>query len=178
MSDASFGECVAIDTNVFIHLFDPDWNVKSHINRLLADLQGQGVDLIVDNGGRILGEYEHGLGPWIRSSDDTRNEVYLLRYWMRLARRRIVELDSRDSLMTAIRRVVIERSEQVDRIFVYVAFKVGKTLITNDLMHIVNGPMGEGTSRRHRLLQVTRRFRPRDVDIVTSREASEMVCAR
>ena len=176
MTDAAFEDCIAIDTNVFIHLFDSTWNTDSHINKLLEHFQ-QGIELIVDDSGRIAGEYDHQITPRIRSSDDTRNEIYILRYWMEVVPRRKVGLDNGDRLMQEIRDVVVELSENVDRIFVYVAFKTGKILITNDLMHIVEGPDTESTPRRQRLLRSTRRLRHRDADILTSREAYDGICA-
>ena len=177
MTDAAFEDCIAIDTNVFIHLFDSTWNTDSHINKLLEHFQQQCIELIVDDRGRIAGEYDHQITPRIQSSDDTRNEIQMLRYWMLFAPRKKVRLDNRDRLMQAIRIVVIEPSENVDRIFVYVAFKAGKTLITNDLMHIVEGPDTERTPRGQRLLRSTRRLRHRDADILTSREAYDGICA-
>ena len=39
---------VAIDTNVFQHLLNPQNNVNSHINRLLEYLIGQRTTLVVD----------------------------------------------------------------------------------------------------------------------------------
>ena len=44
MTDAAFKDCIAIDTNVFIHLFDPVWNTDSHINKLLEHFQPQGIE--------------------------------------------------------------------------------------------------------------------------------------
>ena len=35
MITAPFGDCVAIDTNVWVHLLNPQDNVNSHIDRLL-----------------------------------------------------------------------------------------------------------------------------------------------
>ena len=39
MTIGPFEDCVAIDTNVFEHLLNPEMNPGSHINELLAYLQ-------------------------------------------------------------------------------------------------------------------------------------------
>ena len=60
-------------------------------------------------------------------------------------------LDENDDLMTAIRDVIIEVSENVDRTFVYVAFQQGTLLISNDLRHIVRGPADEPRAKTHKV---------------------------
>ena len=169
MTGPLFQGAVAIDTNVFIHLLNPQNNPDGHINRLLTHLSYEGAELLVDDGGRIAGEYNHLLGAAISGQDD-RNEIYILRYWILNAPRRSVEVSGNDVLMTAIRRVIVEPSEAVDRVFVYVALKVGKILISNDEMHIVIGPLRESgqPARRARML---RRFATAGAEILTSWEA-------
>ena len=176
MTESPFQDAVAIDTNVFEHLFDPQENTDLHITQLLTFLQELGAALIVDKGKRISNEYNHRIGTRIANQYDTRNEIYILRYWMEFAPRQEIEVFGADNLMTGIRNVIIEIAEAVDRIFVYVAFRHGKPLISNDKVHIVDGPVtkrGRGP-RRHRLLSETKRWRlthPDDSDILTSREA-------
>ena len=171
MTDSPFQDAVAIDSNVFIHLLNPQENAKSHINELLKDLQMAQVSLIVDESGRIGGEYRNRIEPIIRKSDDIRDEIYILRYWLLQCPRLITEVVLGDALMTAIRRVIVELDQAVDRILVYVALRQGKSLISNDRMNIVVGPSSESTERRRRLLRNTRRFRSGDADILTSLEA-------
>ena len=169
--------CVAIDTNVFVHLLNPQHNVDLHITKLLTYLHRQDIDLIVDDTGRISTEYTHHLIPIVRNSDDTRIEIYILRYWMLLAPRQEVVYDGNSRLAIAIRQVIVERKEIVDQIFAYVAFEIGKTLISNDQRHIVIGPPRESreSSRRRRLLRATRRMRPDGANILTSKEAHSSI---
>ena len=171
MTDSPFQVAVAIDTNVFIHLLNPQENAESHINGLLKNLQMAQVSLIVDESGRIGGEYRDRIEPIIRKSDDIRDEIFILRYWLLQCPRLTSELVLSDALMTAIKRVIEELDQAVDRILVYVALRQGKVLITNDRMNIVLGPPSESTERRQRLLRNTRRFRSGDADILTSLEA-------
>ena len=175
MTESPFQDSVAIDTNVFEHILNPQENIDSHINALLTHLQELQVCLIVDDSARIFGEYNHRIGPIIQKADDTRNEIYLLRYWLLNAPRLNTPVSGNDPLMTAIRRVVIELAEAVDRIFCYVALINGRVLITNDRMNIVFGPPNESPPRRARILNGTRRWRLQGADILTSQEAYGLV---
>ena len=171
MTGPIFQGAVAIDTNVFVHLLNPQNNPDGHIKRLLTHLFDEGVALLVDDGGRIAGEYAY-LISLIERLDEARNERQILRYWMGLAPRRKVEVSDSDALMTAIRQV-ITGDKEVDRIFVYVSFREGKILISNDEGDIVFGSdRGRGyIPRRQRLLQATEGLRPGNPEILTSREA-------
>ena len=176
MTSSPFQDAVAIDTNVFEHLLNAQQNTDCHINRLLEHLQDQELSLIVDERGRIASEYSDRIGTRIANQYVTRNEIYILRYWMEFAPRQEVRVFGADNLMTAIRKVIIEITEAIDRIFVYVAFRQGKALISNDKAHIVDGPVTKRGRypRRHRLLSDTRRWRrtrPDHADILTSTEA-------
>ena len=177
MTSSPFQDAVTIDTNVFEHLLNPQENADFHINELLAHLQKAEVHLVVDKGRRIANEYNHRIGPRIASGDDTRNEIYILRYWMEFVQRDEVQVSGSDNLMIAIRHVIIEPRENVDRIFAYVTLRQGKVLISNDRMNIVTGPPSESSERRHRLLQDTSRFRTGDADILTSLEAHARIQA-
>ena len=168
-----FRDAVAIDTNVFKHVLNPQKNSCFHINRLLNYLQMNNVTLIVDSGGKILGEYKKEIIPIIQNADDVRDEIYILRYWMQIVNPVDIPVNANDNLMTRIMRVIHERSESVDRTFVYVAFKRGNLLISNDRNHIVVGHQGETRQgeRRQRLRRETRRQRELGAGILTSEEA-------
>ena len=173
MTISPFEDCVAIDTNVFEHLLNPQMNSESHISELLIHLQERGITLIVDDNSRISNEYDNRLSATLSNSNYTSNEIYIMRYWIRHAARREVTVDSSDGLMRAIRMEIPGNSEGVDRIFVYAAFSLGKILVSNDETHIVIGPPGERGQRprRDRLLRSTRRLRPTGADILTSQES-------
>ena len=173
MTASPFNDCVAIDTNVFVHLLNPQRNVNSHINRLLEHLERQNLSLIIDSSRRILGEYKNHILPIILNTDESGNERALLSYWILNARRCEVPIDNSDQLMSAIRQVILEHSKSKDRVFVYAAFKLGSVLITNDERDIVFGPPRESgrSSRRQRLLRATHRMCPAGADILTSKQA-------
>ena len=99
------------------------------------------------------------------------DEVYLLQYFMEVNSQRKVGVARRDPLMAAITKVIFELSKNPDRTLVYVAFREGKWLITNDRTDIVEGPAGEGTLRSDRLLRETKGICPEGADILTSQEA-------
>ena len=168
---------VAIDTNVFLHLLNPQENANSHITTLLGYLQTRGVVHVVDESRRIEGEYLNQIGQILPRIDELGTEGDILRYWITEATPRRVPVSLQDDLMRAIRNVIIEPSEQVDRIFVYVAFQAGSVLISNDETHIVFGPRSETRQppRRNRLLRTTRRLRSAGADILTSIEAYEKI---
>ena len=171
MSTHPFQNEVAIDTNVFVHLKNPEQNPDRHIHHLLGVLAEQEVKLLVDAGGFINHEYEEHVITMMRGSSVDAGEVYLLQYFMDVNLQRKVAADRRDRLMAAIREVIFEPSKNPDRTFVYVAFHEGKVLISNDWEDIVFGPSNERRPRRDRLLRETRRRRPDGAEILTSQEA-------
>lgn len=76
-----------------------------------------------------------------------------------------MEADTSDDLWVSILTIVQGEKEEVDRKLVYVAFHNGRTLISNDKRHIINGRDG--------LLQSARSMLPQGGDIMTSKEAHE-----
>ena len=173
MTDYPFQDAVAIDTNVFVHLLNPEQNPDGHIHRLLGFLIVQELALIIDEQGAIRREYERHIEPMFKGNSVVGNELYLLTHWMKPEAQAIVSVSRNDDLMRAIQEVVVEPPKRADRTFVYVAFKSGRTLMTNDENDIVSGPVREAnwTSRRDRLLRATRRLCPDGASILTSREA-------
>lgn len=167
---AAWGE-VAIDTNVFQHLLNPQNNADFHINGLLDRLIRERTTLVVDAQGLIASEYQQQLGRRLGESDNVGNEIQILRYWILRAQRHQVAVNDDDDLMNAIYDIITEDSENVDRTFVYVAFRQGTTLVSNDLRHIVRGPADESVPRRQRLISSTQGLRPEGTDILTSQEA-------
>ena len=178
MTEFPLQESVAIDTNVFVHLLNPGWNTDAHINKLLGELiqrglEGQILLLIVDEHGRIEREYIRHVKPMLESQSVQGNELYILAYWMNIDLRFRVHVVDNDLLMIEIKKTIYEASKQADRTFVYVAFKQGKILISNDKTDIIYGPAKENnmTPRRDRLLRGARRLLSPGADILTSQEA-------
>ena len=173
MSDSPLQDAVAIDTNVFEHLLNPQNNIDKHINFLLLHLQEKDVKLLVDDKSRISKEYQLRIVPVIEGADDTGIEIFILRYWMNHTPRLEVGVNRSDELMKIIETILSERDEIVDRILVYVALSQGKILISNDRKHIICGSRKESarSSRRHRLLKESKRKRPMGAGILTSLEA-------
>lgn len=174
MTIAPFEDCVAIDTNVWIHLLNPQDNVDSHINKLLNYIRRQGIALIEDDQGKIATEYRDSVFRRYQGMDETRNERYVLRYCLE-APRRFVTLNKLDDLIEAIEEVIYESDKNADRTFVYVALKIGRVLISNDMGDIVRGRGEAQTWRRDRLLLNTEGLRPDGADVLTSREAYDRI---
>ncbi len=173
---------IAIDTNVFEHLLNPDFNTDDHIDELLTTLFRDKILLIVDSDGRIEAQYEDRIAPKFRNAAEKGNNLSVLKSWFVIgidARKR-VDVNLSDELMGEIDKI-IRRSERIDKIFVYVAFKNGRILTTNDENDIVTGYPKEGNARRERLKNSTKRHRRRlqnnsgndKSDILTSKEAHE-----
>ena len=175
MTTDPFQDAVAIDTNVFVHLRNPEQNLDRHIHHLLGVLVEQRVKLLVDDVGFIHHEYEEHVIRMLEGNSVDAGEVYLLQYFMDVTYQLKIAVDRRNRLMAAIREVIFEPSKNPDRTFVYVAFHEGKLLISNDRTDIVDGPTGERTPRRNRLLRETRRLRPDGADILTSQEANAVI---
>lgn len=157
---------IAIDTCVFVHLLNPQNNQDAHIDKLLRYLIKENFKLLVDSTGRIGNEYLAQIIPMFKRTYETGTQRYLLQEWMQDHRRIKVDLDAKDRLMTAIRRVIPEVDEHADRAFIYVACKHDSDLITNDTGHILD--------RRSKILSCTKKCRRGDkTRIVSSIEAYE-----
>jgi len=88
---------ITIDTNVFVHLFNPFQNRNGHIDDLLQGLVRQSRVTCYDVGegkpDRIESEYLHQLGPIIKSGKTERIRIELFRYFCHLEKvLRAVEL--------------------------------------------------------------------------------------
>lgn len=158
---------IAIDTCVFLHLLNKDprtqVNEDSHIDDLLGHPEVRKLSLCVDTTNKIGAEYQTKLDPIVRKEDDTRTEIYILRFWMNMCPREPILTDPTDALMARIREVIPERNENADRAFVYVACRGDCCLVTNDGEHIL--------PRRKKLWRRTQRERGENTKFLTSREA-------
>ena len=165
---------IAIDTNVFEHMLNPQNNINGHIDELLKTLMIGEISLVVDEERKIENEYGEIIEPIIRNNPDEHIQLQLLRYWIfsHIDKRKRISV-SNNELMRAIRGVITE-NEVVDRTFVYVAFKCDYILITNDKRHIIEGHPKEKTERRETLLKSTRKYRPdKKSEILSSTEAAD-----
>lgn len=172
-------EAVALDSNVFVQLLNPAANSDSHIDKLLGALAHDQLFLLVDDLNYIASEYANVVTPIVRTASDTGIQTQLLKYWMLSAPRRTVAVDKVGSLWTGVLGVIHEKHETCDRCFVCVAFAAGKPLITNDLLHIVNGPTAEtggrkGSTRRSRLHRVAKSHNSNG-KIHLTREAAHLI---
>lgn len=183
------GDFIAIDTNVFEHLFNPGKNADDHIGSLLTSLAHENIKLIGDTKGRIAHEYESRLGHFFvddrqggAERDTPERDVYqhhteTLRYWLRpetLESR--VTVDQGDSLMKAIKKIV-NTGSGTDRIFVYVAIEDDRILVTNDRQDIIDR-RGQREERRQELHRLAKKRNKKNAEILTSREACEKVQGR
>ena len=163
---------IAVDTNVFEHLMNPQNNTSNHIYKLLTQFINDKILLLVDNKNKIKHEYLQNFQEYLKHKSDRMGEGILLFHFFKMENHEVIDVNLSDNLMNAIKKIVPEH-KGVDRFFVYVAFKKSRVLVTNDKEDIIDeGPKcGE---RRRKLLKHTKRYRPRSegtAAILTSQEA-------
>lgn len=153
-------DTIAIDANVFGQLTTKD--NREHIGELLRRLIEDEIHLLVDEGKKIVTEYDSFFPRYLECADERGAEGELILYWFSSENHKVVPVDTKDNLMVAIRNIIPAHRGQ-DRFYVYVAFKKGRVLVSNDEKDIWR--------HRHELKRRTKRFRPNEADIVTSDEA-------
>ncbi len=157
---------IVIDTNVFVHILNPEENVGRHINQFLA-ATGSTHELCVDDGGKISGEYNVMLGPALKNNDDIRIEIHLLQYWLLFKPRRKIRLEDKE-LRIAIGKI-LPKKETVDRCFAETAAASECDLITNDDKHIGN--------KKKELKRALKKCKYKKTDILSSLEARDKYCS-
>ena len=169
------GDFIAIDTNVFEGLLNPQENTDDHIGALLTFLALGGVRLLVDGeDGRIVKEYRNRLARFFDRQSGSGEMVYqdhleVLRYWFRLESHREVGVNHGDTLMNAI-KTIIDSGSATDRTFAYVVINEDRILVTNDRKDFIDFGNRRG-QRRQKLLRLAKQQRKKQAGILTSREA-------
>ena len=162
---------VAIDTNIFAHILNPQKNINKHIDQLLNQLSDDDIKLLVDNEKKITKEYKRCLDEMIDRMEDDYRKLLLL-YWMDIQNQKPIKVSSKDALMRNIKKIIpLGEGPVTDCFFVYVAFKEGRILITNDKKDTVNKGSKIG-KRRKELLKLSKKIgRRKGSDILTSQQA-------
>ena len=155
---------IAVDTNVFLHLLNRQEDPDSHIDHLLIHLAREGYVLCVDSLGKISAEYQEKIEPALKDASDMGIARILLSHWMK-GERIQVTIDLQGALISAVKEVIPERNETVDRLFVAVSCTQPCALVTNDDTHIL--------SRKRELRRKTRKWHKGELEIMNSREARE-----
>lgn len=155
---------IVIDTNVFVHLFNPQNNPDNHIGKLLSALVKNDIFLIVDTTGRIEYEYNKYLKNRIsKSIDNPFGDIYspILKYWFVENKKKRVEVNFEGDLMSAIKEVMDGDKEEGenDRVFVYVTIKKDSVLVTNDKKDMIDERSGDG-KRREKILGMAKDMGP------------------
>jgi hypothetical protein len=169
------GNQILIDTNVFKHMCDKDknFNADGNVDRLLSGLMKLNCRLVVDDQGLFRKEFEHIVGPQFKKEFESESEVYLLRYWSSIDNQDESEIKANGELNRIIKQVIIE-NERVDIAYVYIAFSLGRALVSNDRDHIVLGPsskMERDGDRRTRLKKNAKKHMEKGCEILFSHEA-------
>ena len=172
---------IAIDTNVFEHLMNPEKNKNGHIHKLLGTLTKRKIRLLIDNKRKILGEYNNKIPRYFKKANEAKNERFLLDYFIKnLQQHEKISVNLEDNLMTAIKKIVPE-NKGADRYFVYVAFKKGRVLVTNDRADFIDEG-NQTEEKKRKLLKIQKKYFKKhkkqyqedyenQADILTSAEA-------
>ena len=163
-------DCIAIDTNIFEQLLNPQNNTGDHITRILEVLTRYKIKLLVDNGDRIKKEYQNRIKPLILRQLENPMHRVVLQYSLAPENYEKKAINGGDDLMRTIRNIMPVR-EGVDKIFVYLILKNGKVLITNDRADIIDDGVKKDERRRNLLTISKRAGRKNGAQILTSKEA-------
>ncbi len=156
---------VVIDTNIFIDLFNPQENTNNHIEVLLHTLIEDCICLIVDEGGKIWGEYTTSIINQTDNKKTSSEYNELIKAWLHPDRcKKIVPINT--NVINGIKSI-IGRNKTKDATFVCVAMVSDKTLITNDRADMID------RGKRGKLLKLAKKRPHRYVsfEIWDSKEA-------
>ncbi len=128
---------IVIDTNVFVHLLNPEKNVNKHISQLLVTLQDT-HQLQIDKDERIKAEYAHKLTEAIKNASDLGIEKYILEIWIYKKSMCLLEVEPPENLRNFVRQVINDSTKRVDRYLVETAALSNCDLVTNDETDILN----------------------------------------
>lgn len=128
---------IVIDTNVFVHLLNPEKNVNKHISQLLVTLQDT-HQLQIDKDERIKAEYAHKLSEAIKNASDLGIEKYILEIWIYKKSMCLLEEEPPDNLRNFVKQVINDPTKRVDRYLVETAALSDCDLVTNDEIDILN----------------------------------------
>ena len=100
---------VTIDSNVLIHVFNPQENTDEHIEALLAFLITHNYFACVDAKNVILREYNGIVEKWMRNKDQDGNEVILVRHWLDRDNQHPLEVDRTGPLYSLVEKIIKKR---------------------------------------------------------------------
>ena len=165
---------IAIDTNIFVHLMES--SKASNIEKLLLMLQKKKIRLILDSKNRIKGEYAHKIHDHFQMAVH-RDYQDIIDYWLDQGTDDLViTVNQNDSLFKKIKEILKLEKKTIDRIFVYVALRTNRTLITNDRSGIIDeNTKAKDGSRRSKLLRVAHKEKAKSTNIYDSDEAYEIM---
>ena len=136
MSNKLTSDYIAVDTNIFKNLLNPRYNKNNHIRKIFECFIKGKISLLVDSTNKITTEYLNSLSTYIKTAKHDDNRIVLYSFYN--SRKIKVPVDLSDDLMSCITQTV-PKDKGTDRFFVYVAFKKGKILITNNTRDMISG---------------------------------------
>jgi len=161
---------IVIDTNVFVHLLNPEKNVNKHISQLLVTLQDT-HQLQIDKGERIKAEYAHKLSEAIKNASDLGIEKYILEIWIYKKSMCLLEEEPPDNLRNFVKQVINDPTKRVDRYLVETAALSDCDLVTNDETDILNNAQ---TLKKE--LKKMRGVKCKNIRFISSQDAWSSYC--
>ena len=155
---------IVMDTNVFEHLVNPKENICNHIYKLLERFLTDNILFLVDDEKQITREYSKRLPKYFKKLNEGKGERLLLKRLFD-SHKKVVSVNLSDKLMTCITKIV-PKNKGVDRFFVYVAFKKGKILVTNNTKDMIDD--GKRTGEKRKELIKCLSHKNRSANILTS----------
>jgi len=128
---------IVIDTNVFVHLLNPEKNIKKHINQLLVTIPYT-HQLQIDKDKKIEAEYNQKLIEIIKNASETGIERQLLELWILKKEKYYLEVKPPDNLRKYVKQIINDDSKRVDRYLVETTAISDCDLVTNDETDILN----------------------------------------
>jgi hypothetical protein len=164
---------IVIDTNVFVHLLNPEKNIKKHINQLLATIPST-HQLQIDKDKKIEAEYMQKLIEIIEKANKDSElsiERQLVEFWILKKEKHYLEVQPPDNLRNHVKQIINDSSKRVDRYLVETAALSDCDLVTNDETDILsNAP------KLKKDLKKMKGVKCKNIDFISSQNAWSKLC--
>lgn len=156
---------IVIDANVFMHLWNPAFNISKHINKFLICIKDS-HSLCIDSKKFITSEYDAVLGNKFKQTSDQGNELYILRFWMLMKEKYFLDKSPDKNLNLCLNNAIPKNSK--DRKYAATALLGRCNLVTNDSTDLLdNIDSIKACGKKHGFI---------NTEVITSQEAENKYC--
>lgn len=167
---------VAIDTNIFEHLYNPPVQNCHHVEFLLITLLKPCL-LLIDKSEIIANEYIHRLKPYFKNSPNS-DYSKLIKGWLHPDHcKKVVITDHKHKVLKSRIKKILNTNDSVDTAFICVAIIKDTRLITNDRSTIIDQGNQKNSRRRDKLLKLAKKLpcRRKSFTILDSSEMYQLL---